>query len=158
MRTAAFLVFVLTAAASLGALLPHARAVAAEADDGNGESKKKLPEWFSTQSTEYYTMPQFVVPIIEGNAVTRQITLLVTLETTGSANREKLVDNRARLQDAFLRDIYGVLSVHRPAGKGYHNAVKTRLQVAGDRIVGAGVIDNVLVKTTYDRSFAPAKR
>jgi hypothetical protein len=157
MRAAALL-FTTLMAASLGMLLPHARAVAAEAVGSEGESKRKLPEWFNTQSTEYFTMPQFVVPIIEGDTVTRQITLLVTLETTGLTNREKLVDNRQRLQDAFLRDIYGVLSVHRLAGKGYHDAVKARLQAAGDRIVGAGVIDNILVKTTYDRSFVPARR
>src|SRR5690242_13917314 len=99
MRAAVFLILALTAA-SVGTLLPHGHAIAAEADGADGEAKRKLPEWFNTQTTEYYTMPQFVVPIIEGNAVTRQITLLVTLETTGSANREKLVDNRQRLQDA----------------------------------------------------------
>lgn len=157
MRAAAFLFLTLTTA-FLGALLPHACAVAADAENTEGAPKRTLPEWFNTQSTEYYTMPQFVVPIIEGNAVTRQITLLVTLETTGTANREKLVNNRERLQDAFLRDIYGVLAVRRPAGQGYHKAIKARLQVAGDRVVGSGVIENILVKTTYDRSFVPARR
>jgi hypothetical protein len=156
MRAVAFL-FIMLTAASFGALLPHVRAVAAETGTVK-EMRSTLPEWLNDKSTEYYTLPQFVVPVIEGNAVTRQITLLVTLETTGAANREKLVDNRQFLQDAFLRDIYGVLAVRRPAGKGYHEAIKARLRMAGDRIVGSGVIDNVLVKTTYDRSFVPAKR
>lgn len=152
MRAAAFVFLALTAA-SAGALLPHARAVAADAT-----ANRTLPEWFNSQSTEYYTMPQFVVPIIEGNTVTRQITLLVTLETIGSANREKLMAKRERLQDVFLRDIYGVLAVHRADRRGYDDALKTRLRRVGEKVVGAGVIENILVKTTYDRPLAPAKR
>jgi hypothetical protein len=99
-----------------------------------------------------------VVPVIEGDAVTRQITLLVTLETMGDANREKVLANRQRLQDVFLRDIYGVLAVSRPSDRNYDNVVKIRLQRAGERVVGSGVIDDVLVKATYDRRLAPARR
>lgn len=156
MRAAAFIVMSVTAA-SLGAALPHGRALAA--DEGAGtELKRALPDWFNRQSTEYYTMPQFVVPIIEGNAVTRQITLLVTLETVGAANRDKLMEKRSQLQDVFLRDMYGVLAVSRPNGVSYDEAIRTRLRRAGDQVVGAGVIGNILVKTTYDRPIAPAKR
>jgi hypothetical protein len=157
MRAAAFFFLTLTAA-SAAALLPHAGAVAAEEGTGAGAtSSRTVPEWFNGQTTEYYTMPQFVVPVIEGNAVTRQISLLVTLETFGSVNREKVMSKRERLQDAFLRDMYGVLAVHRPDGGKYGDAVRTRLRRVGDKIVGAGVIRNIFVKTTYDRPLTPSR-
>jgi len=158
MRAAAF-AFLALMAASLGTLLPHGRALAADGAEGAGETMKRaLPDWFNRQSTEYYTMPQFVVPVIEGNVVTRQITLLVTLETIGSANREKLMDKREQLQDVFLRDMYGVLAIHRPDGQSYDNALRARLRRVGDQVMGEGVIENILVKTTYDRPLVPAKR
>lgn len=155
---AATLFFAILTATSLGTLLPHACALAAEEDGAGAVMKRALPEWFNRQSREYYTMPQFVVPIIEGNTVTRQVTLLVTLETMGTDNREKLVANRQRLQDVFLRDVYGVLAVGRPDGQGYDAVIKIRLQRAGDQVMGAGIIDDVLVKVAYDRPVAPAKR
>jgi hypothetical protein len=155
MRAAAFVFLTLTAL-SFGALLPHGRAIAA--DETVEPGAKMMPEWFNRQATEYYTMPQFVVPVIEGNTVTRQITLLVTLETIGSDNREKLMAKRERLQDAFLRDMYGVLAVHRADGLGYGDALRRRLRLVGDKVVGAGVIENILVKTTYDRPLVPSGR
>jgi len=157
MRVAAIF-FLALSMAFAGTALPHARALAAEDESAGAAIKRALPDWFDPQTPEYYTMPPFVVPIIEGDAVTRQITLLVTLETIGDANREKVLANRERLQDAFLRDIYGVLAVRRPPDRNYDNIVKIRLQRAGERVVGNGVIDDVLVKATYDRRVAPARR
>jgi hypothetical protein len=158
MRALTLVFMIILTAASLGTLLPRARALAAEDDGASGAMKRALPEWFNRQSREYYTMPQFVVPIIEGNTVTRQVALLVTLETMGTANREKLVANRQRLQDIFLRDMYGTLAVRRPDGQSYDAIIKARLQRAGDQVMGAGIIDDVFVKATYDRPIAPAKR
>jgi hypothetical protein len=157
MRVAAIF-FLALSAAFAGAMLPHACALAAEDESAGAAMKRALPDWFDPQTREYYTMPPFVVPVIEGDAVTRQITLLVTLETMGDANREKVLANRQRLQDVFLRDIYGVLAVSRPSDRNYDNVVKIRLQRAGERVVGSGVIDDVLVKATYDRRLAPARR
>lgn len=158
MRAAA-LAFLAFTAVLLGTPLPHGRVLAADDGEGAGAAAMRvLPDWFNRQSTEYYTMPQFVVPIIEGNVVTRQITLLITLETMGIDNRQKLLDTRQRLQDAFLRDMYGVLAIHRPEGRGYDDALKTRLRRAGDRVMGAGVITDIFVKTTYDRPLAAGNR
>lgn len=128
-------------------------ALAAGQEEGG---KSVLPDWFNRQSTEYFTMPPFVMPVIAGDSVDRQVTLLVTLETTGVDNKDKIVENRVRLQDAFFRDIYGVLSVKREHDRNYVDAVRVRLQRVGDRVLGPGVIGGVLVKATYDRRVAPA--
>lgn len=130
---------------------------ASVAEDGASGKTSILPDWFNRQSTEYFTLPPFVVPVISGDSVDRQITLLVTLETKGVDNKEKIVENRQRLQDAFLRDIYGVLSVDREDDRDYTDAVRIRLKRVGDRLLGAGVIGEVLVKTTYDRRLAPGR-
>jgi len=151
MRLSVALVGCLAMAIVLAPPLP-ARA----ADESEGGAKAALPSWFNPKTKEYFTLPPFVVPVIVGNSVARQVTLLVTLETVGDDNKEKIFDGRQRLQDAFLRDIYGVVSIRREDHQTYDpDVIKIRLKRVGDRLLGPGIIDDVLVKTTYDRSVAP---
>ena len=165
MRAATFLFLALTTAI-VGTALTHSRALAAEegAGEEGGEGagsamKKALPDWFNRQSREYFTMPPFVIPVIDDNAVTRQVTMMVTIETMGIDNKEKIIANHRRLQDGFLRDIYGVLAFRRPDDQSYDSdVIKTRLRRVGDQVVGPGIIDDITVRTTYDRRLAPANR
>jgi len=121
--------------------------------------KRALPDWFNRQSREYFTMPPFVIPVIDDNAVTRQVTLMVTIETMGTDNKEKVIANHRRLQDVFLRDMYGVLAFRRSEEQSYDSEViRIRLQRAGEQVVGPGIIDNITVRTTYDRRLTPANR
>ena len=132
---------------------PGSRTLAA--DESGSNLTNALPDWFNRQSREYYTMPPFVVPVIQGNDVTRQVTFLVTLETMGSANRDKVMDKRPQLQDGFLRDLYGVIAV-RPDTEVYDSTViKVRLRRVGERVLGEGIIDDILINVTYDRRVAP---
>ncbi|HTI85721.1 MAG TPA: hypothetical protein VL966_03880 [Alphaproteobacteria bacterium] len=146
MRATVFRTILLMAILAIG----HTPRVLA-ADEPEGGIAKALPDWFNRQAREYFTMPAFVVPVIQGNDVTRQVTFLVTLETMGSANREKLMDKRPQLQDGFLRDLYGVIAV-RPDADVYDSTVlKTRLQRVSERVLGTGIVDNILINVTYRR-------
>jgi hypothetical protein len=151
MYATVFRILLLTAMLAIG----HAPCALAADESDVGGIAKALPDWFNRQAREYFTMPAFVVPVIKGNDVTRQVTFLVTLETMGSANREKLMDKRPQLQDGFLRDLYGVIAV-RPETDVYDSAViKERLRRVSDRVLGGGIVDNILVNVTYDRRVAP---
>jgi hypothetical protein len=163
MRAAVFLFLALTTVAT-GTVSTHGRAWAAEEGSGeeggegaSGAMKRALPDWFNRQSREYFTMPPFVIPVIDNNAVTRQVTLMVTVETMGIDNKDKVIANRRRLQDGFLRDMYGVLAFRQPEDQSYNSDVlTTRLRRVGDQVVGPGIIDNITVRTTYDRRLVPA--
>ena len=165
MRAAMFLFLALTTVAT-GTVSSHGRAWAAEegAGEEGGEGagsamKKALPDWFNRQSREYFTHPPFVIPVIDDNAVTRQVTLMVTVETMGIDNKDKVIANHRRLQDGFLRDMYGVLAFRKSEDQSYNSDVlMTRLRRVGDQVVGPGIIDNITVRTTYDRRLVPANR
>ena len=74
-------------------------------------------------------------------------------------NKEKMLDNRRRLQDAYLRDLYGVLAFRRADEQIYNlDAIQTRLRRISDQIMGSGIIDTVVVKTTLDRRFSASDR
>ena len=165
MRAAVFLILAF-ATVFMSTALTHGHALAAEegageegADGAGSAVKKALPDWFNRQSREYFTMPPFVIPVIDDNTVTRQVTMMVTIETMGIDNKDKIVANHRRLQDVFFRDIYGVLAFRRPDDQNYDtDVIQTRLRRVGDQVVGPGVIDVITVRTTYDRSMAPANR
>ena len=150
----------------IGTALTAVRAVAAEeghgaaADESAGAAMKRaLPDWFNRQSREYFTMPPFVIPVVDNNAVTRQVTFMVTIEVMGSDNKDKVISSRRRLQDVFMRDIYGVLAFHRPEEQSYNSEViRIRLRRVGEQVVGSGIIDDITVRATYDRRLAPANR
>ncbi|MGE5539833.1 MAG: hypothetical protein ACM30I_14535 [Gemmatimonas sp.] len=151
MRVVAFPVLMI---AVLLAGAPVIRASAAEGEGATG-LKKALPDWFNKQAREYYTMPLFVVPVIQGNDVTRQVSFLVTVETMGTVNREKVMGKRPQLQDGFLRDLYGFTAI-KPDTEVYDtDVIKVRLRRTSDRLVGDGVIDDILISITYDRRVAP---
>jgi hypothetical protein len=164
MRTIAFL-FAALAAACVCTAMSHDHALAAEegANEGGAGAEGKptvaLPDWFNRQSREYFTLPPFDIPVIGASAVTRQITFLVTLQMMGVDNKEKVVSNRRQLQDIFFRDMYGVMAFRRPDDQSYNlDVIKTRLRRVGDQVVGPGVIDDIVVKTTYERNFNTSGR
>jgi hypothetical protein len=83
------------------------------------------------------------------------VTFLITLETMGTDNRAKLMSKRPQLQDGFLRDLYGVIAL-RPNAEVYDSeSIKTRLRRVGDKVLGDGIIDDILVNVTYDRRVGP---
>lgn len=170
MRKTAFLFLVIMAGVvTTTALHRHAWA-AEEGGEGGGPSqegtddgvvdksklpKGPLPDWFDRQSREYFTLPPFDIPVIGDKSVTRQVTFLVTLQTMGIDNKDKVISHHRELQDGFFRDMYGVMAFRRPESQSYNlDVIKTRLKRVGDQIVGAGVIDDIVVKTTYERNFS----
>jgi hypothetical protein len=170
MRKTALLFFALvTMSVGITAAL-HRHAWAAEEgaadgadDDAEGGKSKApkgpLPDWFNRQSREYFTMPPFNIPVIGDNAVSRQVTFLVTLQTMGIDNKDKVISHRRQLQDGFFRDIYGVMAFRQPANQSYNlDVIKTRLKRVGDQLVGAGVIDDIVVKSTYERDLNTSSR
>jgi hypothetical protein len=144
--------------AAMLAALPAVAASAADESQPEGALKKALPDWFNKQGLEYYTMPLFVVPVIQGDDVTRQVSFLVTIETMGTVNREKVMTKRPQLQDGFLRDLYGVTAMKPDAAVYDTDIIKVRLRRTSDKLLGDSVVDDILVSITYDRRVAPAIR
>lgn len=165
LRATVFLFFMALAMMCVCAALTHDHAFAAEKEGQSNEAspeggiKGALPDWFDRQSLEYFTLPPFDIPVIGDKSVTRQITFLVTLEMKGIDNKDKVIAAHRQLQDVFFRDMYGVMAFRRPEDQSYDlDAIKTRLRRVADRVVGAGVIADIVVKTTYERNFSTNDR
>ena len=85
------------------------------------------------------------------------IQIQVKLETTGGENETKLIRMMPRLSDAFLRDLYALLPRMLSNDEQLDVVIiKRHLQRVADKIVGPGLVDNVLVQSVTDSSLPPA--
>lgn len=78
----------------------------------------------------------------------------MTLETRNIGNKEKILENRVRLQGAFLRDLQALASLDNGSGRAINaGTVKARLQRVADRVLGGGIITDILIDNVYTRRF-----
>lgn len=118
------------------------------------EKGRQLPGWLGGDQPEFFRMPPFNVPTIREAGVVGQVALLVVIETRGVANKNKVIEKRVPLQSAFLRDLYGVASINTGSGQPVNlDTVKKRLSVVAERILGPGVVKDILVESVYTRQF-----
>jgi hypothetical protein len=149
-RIAAFAVGLLGMLAFVGQML-QGRPAFASGTTGD-EKPFKIPGLVDENALQHFQLQPFNVPVIHGNRVERIITIIVTLETKGDLNKTKVMAERYHLHDAFLRDIHGVASFRRADGRTIDpKVIKTRLLMISDRILGADIVENVLVHNIFDR-------
>src|SRR5690242_8848054 len=71
------------------------------------KSPAKLLGFTDPNAIDHFQLIPFNISVIRDGRVARIVTLVVTLETKGDANKTKVMNERHRLQDAFLRDMQG---------------------------------------------------
>ncbi len=111
----------------------------------------RVPEQAAVAQPEPAAVPEFVefeplvLPLIQEGQVTYHVTLTVVVETTAGGKEQVLLAKR-QLTDAYLSELYGLLDrrfVRRQA-----NAIpllRRRLLVVSDRLLGPGVVTDVLL-------------
>jgi hypothetical protein len=150
-KIAASAIRLLSAIAILGISTPSHSALASGATEE--KSPAKMLGLVDKNALEHFQLQPFNISVIRDGRVTRIVSLVVTLETKGDANKTKIMTERYYLQDAFLRDMHGFASYQRADGQTIDPQVlKTRLLVISDRILGKDVVENVLVQSIFDRA------
>ncbi len=118
----------------------------------DGKKGFELENLLGEDDAAYYTLLPFVVPIVRNGRIARHVSLLVTLETRGVANKDKILEARKRLQDSFFRDLHGVMSIRRKDGKSFKTSVpKKRLMAASKRVLGEDIVRDILIKVAFER-------
>jgi flagellar basal body-associated protein FliL len=120
----------------------------------DGKKGFGLENLFGEGDREYYTLQPFTVPIVRDGRIARHVSLLVTLETRGLANKDKILEARKRLRDSFLRDLHGVMSIRRKDGRSFKTSVlKKRLMAVSKRVLGEDIVRDILIETAFERRF-----
>jgi hypothetical protein len=111
-----------------------------------------LGNLFGDEDPEVYTLRPFTVPIVRDGRIAKHVSVLITLETRGLANKNKILEARKRLQDSFFRDLHGVMSFRRKDGKSFKTSVlKKRLMAVSKRVLGDDIVRDILIKIALER-------
>jgi hypothetical protein len=101
---------------------------------------------------QFVKLPIFQIPVIEGNEVTRRVSVEVALELVQGMSPDSIKEKQPLLIDAFLRDLYAVFAQR--AGNSRvadDNTIRVRLQRIADQVLGAGVVRRVLVLQLFEQ-------
>lgn len=97
--------------------------------------------------------PQFVeigpmvLPIMGATRIEQNLQLVVQVQVTGDEKREFVRNNRYRLQDAYIRALYGKLGAEQVRAGQVIDIVQVQkwLVEATDKVLGEGYADDVLI-------------
>ncbi len=100
----------------------------------------------------FVTMDVLVIPIFQGEKVAATVQIQLKLEAANVENESEIAHMLPRLNDAFLRDLYGFIPRHLRKEEHVNVAlIKERLQMVGDKVAGPGVIKNILVQALLEQ-------
>lgn len=103
---------------------------------------------------EFVPLDVIVLPIIDESGVTQTVTLMVSIAAKDAAAAEEVKRLSPRLKDAFIQDMYGVLSRKNVMDNGVLkvSVIKDKLNRASHRVMGEGKVNDVLLQVVQQRS------
>jgi hypothetical protein len=116
---------------------------------GEGNPEKAAP---AVSGPAFVKLPLFSIPVIEGDKVTRQVTVGIALELIEGLRAESIAEKKPAVIDAFFRDLYGMFSQRGGTSRvAVQQSIKHRLAQTADRILGPGIIRQVLILELVER-------
>ncbi len=99
----------------------------------------------------FVTMEPVIIPIIQNDRVAATVQIEIQLETTQS-RESQLTKQMPRLADAFGTDLRTFVPRHLRDNRQVDTEVlKKRLSIIGERAIGKGLIDAVLIQNVLER-------
>jgi len=126
----------------------------AEASIGATEEHKAAKEEHKDKSHhKFVEIEPLVLPIIDKSGVTQVVSIVVVIEVGDEKKAAMVTQLQPRLKDAYIQELYGVLNRHAamPDGVLQVGMVKERLNTISEKVMGEGVIEDVLLQVVNQR-------
>ncbi len=119
---------------------------------GDGDAVEvEATETTPGEPLRFVTMDALVIPIFQGEKVAATVQIQLKLEAANVEGASEIARLLPRLNDAFLRDLYGFIPRHRRKAERLDVAlIKDRLQLVADKVAGPGLIKSVLVQAVLE--------
>jgi hypothetical protein len=125
-------------------------AVTAKAPDPR-EANPEKPGQYSDE--RYLTLAPLLLSIVHHNDVQKLVTLVVTLELADRSQRVEVERLMPRLRDAYLTDLTKLFSLGLYDTRNIRlTVIKQRLRIASERVLGPGVVRDVLILNSMERA------
>lgn len=105
----------------------------------------------ATDEKDYVDLQPLSVPVINDTGLVQQVSVAVSLECP-MGKRDQVNAYRPRLMDAYLRELYGALGSGRVMMRNNVvdvEAVRARLGVVTQKIVGPDLVSDVLLQSVH---------
>jgi flagellar basal body-associated protein FliL len=100
----------------------------------------------------FVKLPLFNIPVIEGDKVTRLITVGVALELVEGLKPDSIEERKPEVIDGFLRDLYAMFAQRSGTSRiAVEGSIKRRLAQTADRVLGPGKVRQVLIIDLLER-------
>jgi len=122
--------------------------LAAEESSGKAESAP-------VAGPVFVKLPLFNIPVIEGDKVTRQVTVGIALELADGLKPDSIDEKKPAMIDAFFRDLYSMFGQRSETSRvAVEASIKQRLARDADRILGPGTVRQILLLQLLERPLA----
>lgn len=103
---------------------------------------------------KYVHLDALSLPIIDDNGVASNVSIVVDLEVTDEKNVDLIKKQVPRLIDAYIQDMYGMLNKREALRGGVVQVsmVKARLNRITNKVLGEGVVNQVLLQVVTQRA------
>ena len=109
---------------------------------------EEAPDKDPGMQTIFVDMEPIMVQLLKGNAVAMTVEVQVKIETVGEDIAVFLSRQLPKISDAFVRDLYAFMPRMLKTEKRIDVLIlKQRLQVVGERLMGKGLIKDILVQS-----------
>jgi flagellar protein FliL len=109
----------------------------------------------------YVRISPMVLPIIGDDGIEEIVSMIFYLEVDSMDTSDKVREKLPRLVDGYMQSLYGALergSLKGKNGKTLDIArIKQRITAVNDRILGTGVVQEVLVQAVNQRQMNPGQ-
>jgi len=99
----------------------------------------------------YVRFPAIFTPIIEGDRVTRQIGVSITLELVKGQEKDDVEAQRLRINDAFVTDLYAFFQQRASIHTIDEEYLKGRLLKVAANVTGKNVVRQVLIQQLFEQ-------
>jgi flagellar FliL protein len=118
------------------------------------EASTKIPvknpssEAKGDDNSAFVQLDPLILPVIDGKGVSQTISMVVVLEVADKKNEDMVKRLIPKLNDAYIQDMYGVLSRKNamPNGVVEVGMIKSRLNHISQGVLGDGIVKDVLLQ------------
>lgn len=102
---------------------------------------------------EFVELDPLILPILSEDGVSQTVSIVVAIEVTDASGIEIVEKMTPRLKDAYIQELYGVLSfsASRHNGVIHIGMLKSRLTKITKKVMGDEVIHDVLLQVVQQR-------
>ncbi|MFZ4761581.1 MAG: hypothetical protein ACOYK8_02040 [Alphaproteobacteria bacterium] len=125
-----------------------------EKSDGHGEEKGGHDKEDPNEPHYVHFQQRVIIPMFSGKNIVQVVALQLALEVNTSSQADKVRNMFPRLQNAYLETLYGNMdnsNIISDTGRVNLGFIKSQIAVASEKILGEGVLKDVLIQSVSQR-------